>query len=87
MFHEGAVYPRIRVKLEKPTAVTFADAPMIEMLVDADPYKGDKLAKEMWDEAIFKDGRDKMLEKKPPFPLQGRLDEWIAKNEPAGIVR
>lgn len=32
-------HPRIRIKLEKPTAVMFADAPAIEIVVDCGSLK------------------------------------------------
>jgi hypothetical protein len=33
--------PRVRIKLEKPTAVMFADAPAIEIVVDNDSEKSE----------------------------------------------
>jgi len=65
-----ALYPRIKISIEKPTAVTFADAPVVEILVDSDPQK-DPDAKALWLRFYKKKIR-------PPFPLTGRLDEWIA---------
>ncbi|TVY73390.1 hypothetical protein LSUE1_G005424 [Lachnellula suecica] len=63
---------QITMSFEKPTAVTFADAPVVEMTLESDPSKN-PAAKILWDSA------SKM--QKPPFPLQGRLDEWIASND------
>jgi len=64
------LYPKIKISIEKPTAVTFADAPVVEILVDSDPQK-DPDAKALWLTFYEKKIR-------PPFPLTGRLDEWIA---------
>lgn len=62
----------MKIRLEKPTAVTWADAPAVEMVLSSD---GDP-------ELPTDDGPGvgagaKMV----PFPLQGRLDEWIRENE------
>ncbi len=65
-------YQRIRICLEKPTAVTFADAPAVEVLIDSNPQKSEVAAR-LW--------KEMESVKSPPFPLQGRLDEWIKKNE------
>ncbi|KUJ22751.1 uncharacterized protein LY89DRAFT_728868 [Mollisia scopiformis] len=61
-------HPQIRMTLCKPTAVTFADNPVVEFLTDTDPGNNE-LAEKCWKEL----GRVK----KPPFPLQGRLDDWL----------
>jgi hypothetical protein len=34
-------YQRIRIALEKPTAVMFADAPVVEIMLDSDPSKNE----------------------------------------------
>ncbi|CAL3962218.1 unnamed protein product [Diplocarpon coronariae] len=65
-------YPRIKISLSKPTAVTFADAPTVEMIADSDPCVN-QLANRAWEEF----GRDGV--RRVPFPLQGRLDNWIEK--------
>lgn len=65
----GWNYQRIRIKLEKPTAVTFADAPVVEMLVDSDP-KINKDVGSLWENAG--------VVRLPPFPLEGKLGDWIA---------
>ncbi len=52
----------------------FADAPAVEMLINSNPRKSE-IAARLWGET------EKTKAKKPPFPLQGRLDEWIEKNE------
>ena len=62
----------ITISLEKPTAVTFADAPMVEMTLDSDPDKDPKM-EALWECAA--------KIQPPPFPLQGRLDQWLASNE------
>ena len=65
------VYPRIRISLGKPIAVTFADAPAIEVLLDSNPRINESVAK-LWE---IDD-----ISWLPPFPLQGRLDEWIKES-------
>jgi len=67
----GYNHQRIRISLEKPTAVTFADAPVVEMLMDSDPAEN-HVAESLWQGAG--------VTKQPPFPLQGRLDDWIRTN-------
>ena len=65
------VLPRIKISLSKPTAVTLADAPIVEILVDSSV----------------------MLDRAPPsltvipFPLQGRLHEWIKEIDPLGLEK
>jgi hypothetical protein len=44
------------------------------MLLDSDPSKSTEV-KELWK------AREKEGAKVVPFPLEGRLDEWIGKNE------
>jgi hypothetical protein len=53
----------------------FADAPVVEMLMDSDPSKSLVVAK-WWKE--IGEGRC------PPYPLQGRLEDWVAENENTG---
>jgi hypothetical protein len=65
------IYPRFKISLAKPTAVMFADAPTVEMLVDSNPAVN-KAVEKLW-----QNGEDAKL---PPFPLQGRLDVWIKEN-------
>jgi hypothetical protein len=52
----------------------FADAPVVEMLVDSDPAVNTGV-EGLWKERGEKGGRQL------PFPLQGRLEEWIKGNE------
>jgi len=66
------MYHQIMISLSKPTAVTFADAPVVEMTIDSDPYRNPRM------QAWFVNNHEAKL---PPSPLQGRLDEWIASNE------
>lgn len=56
--------PHIHITLEKPTAVTFADAPMIEIRIDTTQ------------DLVKVSGSHPAL----PFPLQGRLEDWISEN-------
>jgi hypothetical protein len=68
---EFPLYPRIRISLSKPTAVTLADAPVVEVSVDT--------------RAMLK-----LIPLPPvpmPFPLQGRLDDWIKENDPMGLKK
>jgi len=64
------VVPKIRIRLEKPTAVPFADAPAIEIsrCVD-DPPGGLPGISEIEDPVFYPP---------VPFPLKGRLDDWLA---------
>lgn len=63
-------HPRIKISLSKPTAVMFADAPTVEMMLDSDP-ESNEVARSVW-ENVAKEGVTRV-----PFPLDGRLDEWI----------
>ncbi|KAN0122632.1 Dihydroneopterin aldolase domain containing protein [Hyaloscypha variabilis] len=67
-------YQRIRITLQKPTAVTFAAAPSVSLLLDSDPSKSQEVS-ELWERR--KGGEGKLV---VPFPLEGRLDEWIGRN-------
>jgi hypothetical protein len=66
-------WSRVRIRLEKPTAVTFADAPAIEIMRNSRPDKSNFNLKS-WEEATSKTGTAERV----PFPLTGRLDEWLA---------
>ncbi|KAH8754237.1 Dihydroneopterin aldolase-domain-containing protein [Hyaloscypha finlandica] len=72
-------YQRIRLSLSKPTAVTFADAPSVSTLLDSDPSTSQEV-KELWQKR--EGGRKE--EVIVPFPLEGRLDEWIERCEGLG---
>lgn len=63
-------HPRIKISLSKPSAVIFADAPTVEMVLDSDP-ESNEVARGVW-ETVAREGVRKV-----PFPLNGRLDEWI----------
>ncbi|PVH88329.1 hypothetical protein DL98DRAFT_509039 [Cadophora sp. DSE1049] len=63
-------HPRIKISLSKPSAVMFADAPTVEMLLDSDP-ESNEVARGVW-ETVVREGVRRV-----PFPLNGRLDEWI----------
>jgi hypothetical protein len=60
-------HQRICISLEKPTAVMFADAPVVEVLVDSDPSKSEVV------KALWESHTNAM---QPPFPLQGTLATW-----------
>jgi len=60
---------RIKICLEKPTAVTFADAPAVEFTLSCDTQ-------------IATSSMRYNVAELPPFPLQGRLDDWIGKTYP-----
>lgn len=68
----GVTWPSIRISLEKPTAVVFADAPMVEMVRSSDP----NVDKES--EALRRLSTGDKVQ--VPYPLQGRLDNWIRSN-------
>ncbi|KAH6724838.1 Dihydroneopterin aldolase-domain-containing protein [Leptodontidium sp. MPI-SDFR-AT-0119] len=71
-------HSKIKISLSKPTAVMFADAPTVEMVVDSDPEKS-QVARGVW-ERVGKEGGGVGV-REVPFPLVGRLDEWIARGE------
>ena len=48
----------------------FADAPTVEMMLDSDP-ESNEVARSVW-EKVAKEGVRRV-----PFPLNGRLDEWV----------
>lgn len=64
-------YERIKIRLEKPTAVTFADSPAIEVLIDSNPGSSQEMAL-LWFEP------DPIFATSPPFPLHDmKLGDWI----------
>ncbi|CCU82498.1 Putative protein involved in folic acid metabolism [Blumeria hordei DH14] len=63
------IWPTIKIQLSKPTAVVFADAPTVETLIDSKEYVRD--SKISVQSACHK----------PPFPMIGRLEDWIEKIE------
>lgn len=69
----GSIFSsRIKISLEKPIAVPFADSPAVELLLDTHPSHYE------WKEDMY-DGQESNWPS-PPYPLSGRLDEWIAGN-------
>lgn len=68
-------HQRIRISLEKPTAVMFAEAPMVEVLIDSDPTKS-KAVSDLWQ---FK-------RRQPPFPLKRSLRDWENDTEDLGWI-
>jgi len=55
--------------------VTFAAAPSVSMLLDSDPSQSQEV-RELWERRRGGDGKVVL-----PFPLEGRLDEWIERHE------
>lgn len=70
------IYSQVRITLEKPSAVTFADAPAIEIVRSSDP-SSDNNTKGMYDEWLLYSGEENMV----PFPLKGRLDDFLGEGE------
>lgn len=65
----------VKIILEKPSATTFAETPVISITRSSNPKVG--MARLLWDE--------RQAIKNPPkleFPHQGRLDVWIKENFP-----
>jgi len=70
MFGEQDAVPRrIKICFEKPTAVTFADAPAVEFTLSSGS------------EMPVSDMRYNITEL-PPFPMQGRIEDWIRNAYP-----
>lgn len=71
-------FPTVTIELVKPSATTFADAPVVTVSRSSDPEK-DALSKALWDEWLsWNTGADSRL----PFPYNGRLDDWITNKFP-----
>ncbi|KAI1006214.1 hypothetical protein K3495_g2005 [Podosphaera aphanis] len=70
------VWPSIRIQLSKPTAVTFADAPTVEMLIDLNE-ENKRL------ENLQSQGSENLWIEysRPEFPLQGTLKDWLAEKK------
>ena len=66
-------WQKVKISLEKPTAVTFADAPAIEIIRPSAPTAS-KINMELWNQF----GR--LRPPKVPFPLLGSIEEWIKQN-------
>lgn len=79
--HRSSVFSNVRVCLEKPSAVIFADAPSVEILRSSNPHE-DKDAERLWDECeSYAEGND-LVPGRIPYPLQGTLSAWISENCP-----
>jgi Dihydroneopterin aldolase len=72
------IFSQVRICLEKPSAIMFADAPAIEIIRSSDPSL-DVESKKLYEEWFQNDDEHEIGAFRPgiPFPLQGRLDEWI----------
>ncbi|TVY41263.1 Folic acid synthesis protein [Lachnellula subtilissima] len=68
----SGIDPRITISLSKPTAVTFADAPVVEITLETNPGLNPTMKPIR---------RNAINTPQPLFPLQGRLDEWISSND------
>ncbi len=77
-YHTRKPFPIVTISLTKPSATTFADAPIVTVSRSSDPEK-DERSKQLWDEWIsWNMGRDSMI----PYPFHGKLDHWIQENFP-----
>ena len=72
------IFSQVRISLEKPSAIRFADAPAIEIIRTSDP-RLDTDSKKLYEEWFRDEEEDDIGLRRPgiPFPLQGRLDTWI----------
>lgn len=71
-------FPTVSISLVKPSATTFADAPVVTVSRSSDPAK-DATSKTLWEEWL---SWNTGVESRVPFPYQGRLDGWIMDNFP-----
>jgi hypothetical protein len=78
--HSNA-FSNVRICLEKPSAVTFADAPSIEIIRSSDP-KEDSDAERLWAEYLNYAEGDDLQAAGIPYPLKGTLSSWISENCP-----
>jgi hypothetical protein len=79
--HHSNDFGNVRICLEKPSAVTFADAPSVETLRSSNPHE-DKDAERLWGECLsYAEGND-LQAAQIPYPLQGTLSAWISENCP-----
>lgn len=44
-------FPKIRIALAKPTAVMFADAPVVQVLLETDPFRS-QAVRQLWEEVV-----------------------------------
>ncbi|PQM43512.1 hypothetical protein VC83_09639 [Pseudogymnoascus destructans] len=68
----------VRVSLVKPSATTFAEAPIVTVSRSSNPAI-DTTSKTLWEEWL---SWNTGVESRVPFPYQGRLDSWILDNFP-----
>lgn len=85
--HDAIVFEQlITVTLEKPSAVMFAESPMVEVRRHANPRSDETgISNVLFEEVRAMQKRvGKSIESfaRIPFPLQGRLDEWIRATDP-----
>lgn len=69
------------VSLEKPSAVMFAESPAVEVRRHADPRHSRELLNQIF-ESSKRNHVDMVAGGIVPFPLQGRLDDWIRETDP-----
>jgi hypothetical protein len=74
-------FGEVRICLDKPSAITFAEAPSIEIVRSSDPAKDKDAERLMGEWVSYADGKD-TVGKRIPYPLQGKLSEWISLNCP-----
>lgn len=74
-----ARWSQVKVTIEKPCAVMFAESPSIEVTRSASPLGNQDAPAvyEQWMLAVKASPRSKL---RIPFPLQGKLSSWIASH-------
>jgi len=75
------VFSNVRVCLEKPSAVIFADSPSIEIIRSSNPQE-DRDAEKLWTECLKHAEGNDLQRAVIPYPLQGKLSAWIYDNCP-----
>lgn len=78
---DHTTFSEVRICLEKPSAITFADAPSIEIIRSSDPSKNKDAGRLFREWLGYIKGKD-ALEARIPYPLQGTLSGWISLNCP-----
>jgi hypothetical protein len=71
-------FANVKISLVKPSATTFADAPVVTITRSSNPA-ADGTAKTLWEEWL---SWNTGVETRLPFPHQGRFDSWIYDNFP-----
>jgi hypothetical protein len=74
-------FSEVRIRLDKPSAISFADTPSIEVVRSSDPGK-DKDVEILLEEWLDYAAGKECLEAAVPYPLQETLSEWISRNCP-----